>query len=62
MVPGGVQAPYFLVLNPLRKLRLFDEGNRAVNVCCTEEDDSRLQTNIKRAPEQRQEPLKAGSH
>ena len=56
MVPGGVQAPYFLVLNPLRKLRLFDEGNRAVNVCWTEEDDSRLQTNVKRAPEQGKNP------
>jgi hypothetical protein len=38
-------------------------GNQVVNILfVTEEDDSRPQTEVKRAPERGKTPLNAGSH
>ena len=62
MVSDGVPSLYSSVLNCLIKQRLFGMGNQVVNILfVTEEDDSRLQTKVKRAPEQGKTPLNAGS-
>jgi hypothetical protein len=63
LVFDGVRSSYSSVLNRLIKRRLFGMGNQVVNILfVTEEDDSRLQTKVKRAPEQGKTPPNAGSH
>jgi hypothetical protein len=54
MASGGAPSSYSSMSNPLKELSLFGMRNQLVNILfVTEEDDSRrLQTKIKRAPEQ----------